>query len=33
MVNRELVLVAIDHATDVERTMAFALEDCQGPRG
>ena len=25
MVNRQLVLVAIDHATDVERTMAFAL--------
>ena len=25
MVNRQLVLVAIDHATDGERTMAFAL--------
>jgi nucleotide-binding universal stress UspA family protein len=25
MVNRQLVLVAIDHATDIERTMAFAL--------
>ncbi len=25
MVNRQLVLVAIDHATDMERTMAFAL--------
>ena len=25
MVNRQLVTVAIDHATDVERTMAFAL--------